>query len=134
MLGSAASGFMTSEGSVDQPTLPPTGLINDYVTGYLGAVGAAAALVKRSTEGGSWHVTVSLTRTAMWCESLGYVDPTLVGSSDEHRSREPLPYDAASPLGAVHMLAPPVHFSRTPPRWSDPILVPRGSSTATWRT
>jgi crotonobetainyl-CoA:carnitine CoA-transferase CaiB-like acyl-CoA transferase len=134
MLGSAASGFMTSEGSVENPTLPPTGLINDYVTGYLGAVGATAALVKRSTEGGSWHVTVSLTKTAMWCESLGYVDPALANSSDDHRSREPIPYDATSPLGAVHMLAPPVRFSRTLPKWNDPILVPRGSSDATWHS
>jgi crotonobetainyl-CoA:carnitine CoA-transferase CaiB-like acyl-CoA transferase len=134
MLGSAASGFMTTEGSVDEPTLPPTGLINDYVTGYLGAVGATAALLKRATEGGSWHVTVSLSRTAMWCGSLGLVDPGLADSNDEHRFREPLPYDAPSPFGDVHMIAPPVHFSRTPPKWSDPILVPRGSSSATWQT
>ena len=50
-------------------------MINDYITGYMGAVGAIAALIKRTTEGGSWHVTVNLTRTAMWCGSLGLVDP-----------------------------------------------------------
>jgi crotonobetainyl-CoA:carnitine CoA-transferase CaiB-like acyl-CoA transferase len=133
MNGSAASGLMINEGSNDEPKLPVTGLINDYITGYLGAVGATAALVKRTTEGGSWHVTVSLTRTAMWCGSLGLVDPNGAGCDDEHRLRPPVAYDAPSPLGDVHMLAPPVGFSQTPPRWTDPILVPRGSSPAEWR-
>jgi crotonobetainyl-CoA:carnitine CoA-transferase CaiB-like acyl-CoA transferase len=134
MNGSAASGLMTIEGSAVEPRFPVTFLINDYITGYLGAVGAIAALGKRSTEGGSWHVTVSLTRTAMWCGSLGFVDPTLAGCDADHSLRKPDSYDSPSPLGDVHMLAPPVRFSRTPSSWSNPILVPRGSSRAEWRT
>ncbi|MGB7051590.1 MAG: CoA transferase [Acidimicrobiales bacterium] len=134
MNGSASSGLMTIEGTESEPKLPVTALINDYITGYMGAIGATAALVKRATEGGSWHVTVNLTRTAMWCGSLGLVDPDDAGCDDEHSLREPLPYDAPSPLGHVHMLAPPVQFSQTRPRWPDPILVPRGSSSAEWRT
>src|ERR1700684_46438 len=70
MNGSAASGLMTIEGTESEPRLPVTALINDYITGYMGAVGATAALVKRATDGGSWHVHVNLTRTAMWCGSL----------------------------------------------------------------
>jgi crotonobetainyl-CoA:carnitine CoA-transferase CaiB-like acyl-CoA transferase len=132
MNGSAASGLMAVEGSESEPKLPVTTLINDYITGYMGAIGASAALVKRATEGGSWHVTVSLTRTAMWCGSLGLVNPDLAGADDEHRLRDPLPYDSRSPLGDVHMLAPPVRFSRTRPRWPDPLLVPRGSSRPVW--
>ena len=134
MNGSAASGLMTIEGSPAEPKLPVTGLINDYITGYMGAIGAAAALAKRATEGGSWHVTVNLTRTAMWCGSLGLVDPAIAGTDDRHSLREPAAYDARTPLGDVHMLAPPVRFSRTQPSWPDPILVPRGSSRAEWRT
>ncbi len=57
MNGSAASGLMTIEGSAAEPRFPVTFLLNDYITGYMGAIGAAAALVKRATEGGSWHVT-----------------------------------------------------------------------------
>jgi crotonobetainyl-CoA:carnitine CoA-transferase CaiB-like acyl-CoA transferase len=134
MNGSAASGLMTAEGSDTEPKLPVTGLINDYITGYMGAIGATAALVKRATVGGSWHVTVNLTRTAMWCGSLGLVDPAVAGHGEAHSLRQPEPYDAPSPLGDVHMLAPPVHFSHTRPRWPDPIVVPRGSSHAEWRT
>ncbi len=132
MNGSAASGLMTIEGTMAQPRLPVTGLINDYVTGYLAAAGAAAALVRRAAEGGSWQVTVSLTRTAMWCGSLGLVDPALAGTDEQHRIREPAAYDAPSPLGDVHMLAPPVRFSATPPCWPAPLLVPRGSSRPEW--
>jgi crotonobetainyl-CoA:carnitine CoA-transferase CaiB-like acyl-CoA transferase len=133
MNGSAASGLMTTEGSPTEPRLPVTSLLNDYITGYL-AVGASAALVKRATEGGSWHVTVSLTRTAMWCGSLGLVDAALAGRGDEHRPREPVAYDAPSPCGQVRMLASPVRFTATPPMFEDPILVPRGSSLPEWRS
>jgi crotonobetainyl-CoA:carnitine CoA-transferase CaiB-like acyl-CoA transferase len=133
MNGSAASGLMTTEGTVAEPRLPVTALLNDYITGYLGAIGAVAALVRRATVGGSWHVTVSLTRTAMWCGSLGLVDPAGAAADEDHSLREPLPYDGPSPFGDIHMLAPPVVFSRTPPAWSDPLLVPRGSSRPDWR-
>jgi crotonobetainyl-CoA:carnitine CoA-transferase CaiB-like acyl-CoA transferase len=125
---------MTIEGSETEPRLPITALINDYITGYMGAIGAMAALVKQATVGGSWHVTVSLTATAMWCGSLGIVNPALAGSDDEHSLRDPVPYDSPSPLGEVHMLAPPVLFSHTQPAWPDPIVVPRGSSRPEWRT
>jgi crotonobetainyl-CoA:carnitine CoA-transferase CaiB-like acyl-CoA transferase len=134
MNGSAASGLMTIEGTEAEPKLPVTALINDYITGYMGAIGAIAGLIKRTTDGGSWHVTVNLTRTAMWCGSLGLVDPARAGRGDEHTVRDPVPYDAPSPLGDVHMLAPPVRFSQTPPSWPNPILVPRGSSRAQWRS
>ena len=132
MNGSAASGLMVIEGGPDHPQLPPTGLINDFITGYVGALGAAAGLIKQQTEGGSWHVTVNLTRNAMWYQTLGLVDPAEAGIDDEHTIGVADAYDADSPMGRVHMLAPPVGFSHTPPRWPDPILVPRGSSPPEW--
>jgi hypothetical protein len=76
---------------------------------------------------------VNLTRAAMWCGSLGLVDPALAGHDAEHSLREPAPYDAPTPLGDVHMLAPPVRFSTTAPAWPTPLLVPRGSSRAQWQ-
>jgi crotonobetainyl-CoA:carnitine CoA-transferase CaiB-like acyl-CoA transferase len=134
MNGSAASGLMSIEGGDQPPTLPPTGMINDFITGYMGARGAAAGLLKQATEGGSWHVTVNLTRTAMWYQTLGLVHPDDAGSDDEHSLREPTAYDAQTPLGDVHMLAPPVTFSQTTARSDDPILVPKGSSHPEWIT
>jgi len=132
MNGSATSGLMVVEGSPEQPRLPVTGLINDFITGYMGAIGATAAIIRQAVEGGSWLVNVSLTRCAMWYLTLGLVNPVTAGTTREHSLVDPEPYDAPSPLGQVHMLAPPVRFSRTAPRWPDPPLVPRGSSIPFW--
>jgi crotonobetainyl-CoA:carnitine CoA-transferase CaiB-like acyl-CoA transferase len=133
MNGSAVSGVMAIEGGEDDPTLPPTGLLNDFITGYLGAAGATAALVRRAREGGSHRVSVSLARTGMFVTSLGQVDPALAGVTPEHELREPASVLAETPLGMVEQLAPPVRFSSTSPRWTDPILVPKGSSRPGWR-
>jgi crotonobetainyl-CoA:carnitine CoA-transferase CaiB-like acyl-CoA transferase len=45
----------------------------DHATGYLAAFGAIAALTRRATEGGSWHVRVSLAQTGRWLQSFGQV-------------------------------------------------------------
>ena len=45
----------------------------DHATGYLAAFGAMAALARRATEGGSWHVRVSLAQTGRWLQSFGQV-------------------------------------------------------------
>src|ERR671932_783155 len=47
---------------------------NDHASGYLLAFGAMAALHRRVTEGGSWHVRVGLAPTAQWIRSLGRVE------------------------------------------------------------
>jgi crotonobetainyl-CoA:carnitine CoA-transferase CaiB-like acyl-CoA transferase len=133
MNGSAASGVMSIEGADGDPKLPPTGMLNDFITGYLGATGAIAALRRRAREGGSYRVNVSLARTGMFIARLGEVDAALAGSSPEHTPREPNGVSAETPLGILQQLAPPVRFSQTPARWQDPILVPRGSSQPEWR-
>jgi crotonobetainyl-CoA:carnitine CoA-transferase CaiB-like acyl-CoA transferase len=133
MNGSAASGVMSIEGADGDPKLPPTGMLNDFITGYLGATGAIAALRRRARDGGSYRVNVSLARTGMFIACLGEVDAALAGSSAEHTPREPDGVNAETPLGILQQLAPPVRFSQTPACWQDPILVPRGSSQPAWR-
>jgi crotonobetainyl-CoA:carnitine CoA-transferase CaiB-like acyl-CoA transferase len=155
MLGSAASGLTMLEGADGMPAMPPTGLINDYVTGYMGAAGATAALLKRAREGGSYHVTVSLARCAMWYQSLGLVPESERAFANNHhrqiwslsekdqpkierelkaRLLEPAAVMGDTPLGKVRRLASAVTYSKTPAGWNDPILVPRGSSAPEWRT
>jgi crotonobetainyl-CoA:carnitine CoA-transferase CaiB-like acyl-CoA transferase len=133
MNGSAASGVMATEGTQDDPKLPPTGLLNDFITGYMGAAGTIAALIRRAKEGGSYRVIVSLTRTGMFVTSLGQVDPALAGRGRANELRAPPSVSAETPLGTLEQLASPVRFGATMPRWTDPILVPRGSSRAEWR-
>jgi crotonobetainyl-CoA:carnitine CoA-transferase CaiB-like acyl-CoA transferase len=154
MLGSAASGLAILEGKNGVPSMPPTALINDYLTGYLGAAGATAALIKHAKEGGSYHVTVSLTRSAMWYQTLGLIpesdrafsqnymqriwglsekDMPAIAKELKQRLIDPDTFIRDTPLGRVRRLAPAVTYSKTPAYWSDPILVPRGSSIASWR-
>jgi crotonobetainyl-CoA:carnitine CoA-transferase CaiB-like acyl-CoA transferase len=109
-------------------------MLNDFITGYLGAAGATAALIRRASEGGSYKVNVSLTRTGMFAVSLGTVDPALAGTAPEHEPIEPQAVVSQTPLGELVQLAPPVTFSATAPRWEDPILLPRGSGKPEWRS
>ena len=153
MLGTAASGLAMLEGANGIPSVPPTALINDYVTGYMGAAGATAALIRRAQEGGSYHVTVSLTRNAMWYQSLGLVpadERTFAENPFHHldwqnpdgalpflpslkqRSLDPEVLIRETPLGRVRRLAPAVACSATPASWNDPILVPMGASSPSW--
>src|SRR5579864_3123843 len=72
-LGQAATGMSYREGQSAAdgvPRLAPVA-VNDYSTGYLAAYGAMMALARRTTEGGSWHVQVSLSQTCMWYQRLG---------------------------------------------------------------
>ena len=46
-----------------------------------------------------WHVTVNLTRNAMWYQTLGLVDPGDAGCDDEHSIGVPDAYDADTPMG-----------------------------------
>jgi hypothetical protein len=156
MLGSASSGVAMAEGENGKPSMPPTALINDYVTGYMGAAGAAAGLYRRATEGGSYHVTVSLARNAMWYLTLGLIPPEertfaenpfrrfdqlsakpaeLIPIVMKLRERllPPETIERDTPLGRLRRLAPAVHFSRTPGGWDDPVLTPMGSAPPLWR-
>ena len=76
--------------------------------------------------------TTAWSASRMWYQSLGLVDPALAGTDPDHTLAEPNAYDASSPFGDVHTLAPPVRFSHTAPVWPDPVLVPHGSSRPEW--
>ncbi|HEX6354612.1 CoA transferase [Actinophytocola sp.] len=76
-----ACGIAAHAGTDKPRPLPAQAL--DHATGWLAAYGAMTALRRRATEGGSWHVRLSLARTAEWLHDLGRqegpvseVDPT----------------------------------------------------------
>ena len=111
------------------PVLVPAAA-TDYTTGYLAALGAARALARRAVEGGSWHVQVSLARTAMWIESL-----------PRAADRPPAGLDLAalapwwirmdSAWGELRRLGPIARLSANPPRWDLP-PAPLGSDPPAW--
>jgi len=131
----AVSGVNTLEGTPSEPRLTPVAVVNDYVVGWLGNVGAMAALRRRAVEGGSYRVSVSLTRGCLWLLSMGIFDKTFAqataGSSEEHTYVAPDLFTADTPMGRYQGVTEQVQMSRTPGSYST-VLIPRGSSQPRW--
>ncbi len=129
------TGMMLLEGGGDSPALPPILVVNDYLTAWLLTAGIVAALRRRSVEGGSYRVHVSLTRVALWILSLGVLDREYArdtaGRGDRHAYRDPETFRARTPLGLYQGVTDQVRMSRTPGQYRH-VLVPRGSSAPTW--
>jgi crotonobetainyl-CoA:carnitine CoA-transferase CaiB-like acyl-CoA transferase len=133
--GAAVSGLFSTEGTPTHPKSPPIIPICDNVVGWFATVGVLAALRRRAVEGGSYRVTVSLTRTVLWLISLGLFDKayakSTAGSSDEHAYVAPDLFTAETPLGTYQGLTDQLVLSRTPGSFKT-VLVPRGSSKPEW--
>src|SRR5216683_5036928 len=134
-IGATVSGLFTIEGSSTRPKQPPIVPICDNVVAWLGTTGILAALRRRAIEGGSYRVTVSLTRTVLWLLSLGIFDKgyarSTAGSSDEHAYIAPDLFTAETPLGTYQGMTDQIVMSRTPGSFRT-VLVPRGSSKPEW--
>jgi hypothetical protein len=90
---------------------------------------------RRATEGGSYRVVVSLTRTVLWLLSLGIFDKeyaaAMAGSSDEHSYVAPDLFTAETPLGTYRGMTDQVVMSRTKESYRR-VLAPHGSSKPHW--
>lgn len=64
---------IAAHAGMDRPRPLPAQAL-DHGSGWLAAYGAMTALHRRATEGGSWHVKLSLARTAEWLHDLGRQD------------------------------------------------------------
>jgi crotonobetainyl-CoA:carnitine CoA-transferase CaiB-like acyl-CoA transferase len=127
-------GLACLEGTDEKPRNPPVA-INDFVTGWLGTIGILQALKRRAVEGGSYRVTVSLSRTTLWLLSLGIFDKQYAqftaGSSDEHSHIAPDLFSADTPMGRYTGMTEQVEMSLTPGQYAH-VLGPRGSSLPEW--
>src|ERR1700730_14326804 len=134
-IGAAVSGLFSIEGTPTQPKSPPIIPICDNVVGWLGTVGVLEALRRRSIEGGSYRVVVSLTRTVLWLLSMGIFDKAYAqetaDSTDEHKYVAPDLFTAETPLGTYQGFTDQVVLSRTPGAFRT-VLAPRGSSKPEW--
>jgi crotonobetainyl-CoA:carnitine CoA-transferase CaiB-like acyl-CoA transferase len=134
-IGAAVSGLFAIEGSPSQPKQPPIVPICDNVVAWLGTTGILEALRRRAIEGGSYRVTVSLTRVVLWLLSLGIFDKAYAkataGLSDEHTYSTPDLFTAETPLGTYQGMTDQIVLSRTPGSFRT-VLVPRGSSKPEW--
>lgn len=118
------SGMADVQGAGGAPKLLPCSAI-DYVSGYLMAFGAMAALARRAKEGGSWLVRVGLARTGQWIVDRGRVDPA---GAVEPAAKT---MQTESPAGVITHLAPVLQLSETPPFWARP-PVPLGYHRPEW--
>lgn len=122
-----------AEGLGGPPTYLPANPL-DYMTGYLAALGVLAALRRRASGGGAYHLRVSLARTGEWLWSL----PRLAAETAALRPAE-LPAERLeelfmvrqTPFGRLKYLAPAVRLSLTPGRWDLPTPRPDQDS-AIW--
>ena len=134
-IGAAVSGLFSIEGTPTEPKSPPIIPICDNVVGWLGTIGVLEALRRRSVEGGSYRVVVSLTRTVLWLLSMGIFDKAYAketaDSTKEHKYVAPDLFTAETPLGTYQGMTDQVVLSRTPGKFQT-VLVPRGSSKPEW--
>jgi len=131
------SGLYTAEGTPDQPLLPQqVNVICDIMTGYLGAIGAKAALLRRAKEGGSYSVRVSLTQCVQYIMSLGFNDKEMLDDlenlGEEHQIMKPELVTGPTAFGEYTRVASQVEKMKTPQYWDDPMLHVPGSCKPEW--
>jgi crotonobetainyl-CoA:carnitine CoA-transferase CaiB-like acyl-CoA transferase len=125
-----ASGFNHAEAQAagqEAPRPMPVQIL-DYASGYLMAFGAQAALARQATEGGSWHVRVSLAQTARWLRSLPRVTN---GLACPMPSLDGYLEDSVSGFGTLAAVRHGARFSATPAKWTRP-SVPPGTNPTVW--
>jgi crotonobetainyl-CoA:carnitine CoA-transferase CaiB-like acyl-CoA transferase len=125
-----ATGFndaeMRAAGS-DVPKPLPAQIL-DYATGFLIAFAAQAALMRQQREGGSWHVQLSLARTAAWLRSLGRIEggfEACAPAVEDHAET------LASGWGELRAVRHAGQLQHTPTCWPRP-SVPPGTHAPRW--
>jgi crotonobetainyl-CoA:carnitine CoA-transferase CaiB-like acyl-CoA transferase len=103
----------------------------DHASGYLMAFGAMAALAHRTTEGGSWHVRVSLAQTGHWIRGLGRVADGLACPDQNLDAVRDRLDELDSGFGRLTTVRHAAVMSDTPPRWARP-SVPLGTHAPEW--
>lgn len=103
----------------------------DHAAGYLMAFGAMTALARRATQGGSWHVRVSLAQAGHWIRSLGHVPDGLQCADPDSDIVQDRLEQNDSGFGRLTTVRHAARMSETPPHWARP-AVPLGTHAAEW--
>jgi len=132
------SGITTRQGELfpgaePGPQFYPVSAI-DYLTGYLMAFGAMVALARRTKEGGSWLVRISLAQTGRWLVDRGEVPAVSLKDAPKEIPQADIDrwsIDSDAPAGKLRHLGPTVQLSETKPYWARP-SVPLGYNEPVW--
>ncbi|MEO5669177.1 MAG: CoA transferase [Ramlibacter sp.] len=125
-----AMGFNAAEGAAmgdGKPRALPMQIL-DEATGYLIAMGVAAALHRQQREGGSWHVQVSLAQTGHWIRGLGRIPNGKDGKRPDFAA---FAEESESGFGMLKALKHSAILQRTPVRWLRR-SVPPGTDAPAW--
>lgn len=141
MQGSALSGMMYVMDKGDgRPRWPPGMVINDYTTGYSGALAIQSILLKRLRgevdARDAWLVSPSLTGTAMGIMRRFKAEDTGAGAEGDTRGSSarattalaPEVLEGPTPMGYLKTVAPLPKMSLTPIHYEEELLVPIGAN------
>lgn len=133
----AVTGICKTQGEAEGtgiPTLTPV-FVCDFLTGLLGSYGAMLALARRAKEGGSYHVKVSLCKSAMLLQRqvLRNDFKNAPGGLSTEELEKYAVYDQGTIYGDLRTLGPVVSMSETMPRWES-ITPALGSSKPVWKS
>ncbi|HEY4200311.1 MAG TPA: CoA transferase [Devosiaceae bacterium] len=133
-VGQNVCGLSWQEGSPGKPRNAPTVTMNDYLAPFLAGAGIMGALLRRCREGGSYHVTTSLTQASMWVLAQGRLDTdTDLSAIGPYRPREGEISTRVCAFGEVTHANPIVDYSVSKPHWVLPPQ-PAGASRLEWLT
>jgi crotonobetainyl-CoA:carnitine CoA-transferase CaiB-like acyl-CoA transferase len=133
LLVQTVSGINHSEAQAkgsSQPIALPNQTL-DHATGYLLAFGVMAALLRRSIEGGSWHVQVSLAQTGHWLQRQDRIPKGFSIKDQTPANIEAYLETQPSGFGDLTTIRHSGILSRSPAYWSLPSK-PLGSHSPTW--
>ncbi len=128
-----ATGFNDAEGKaagVAGPKELPAQLL-DHATGYLMAFGAMMARLRQASEGGSWHVQVSLARTGKWLWEMGRLENGLKAPDIAGDAVASFVEDMPSGFGVLSAVRHAAVLGGTPASWARP-AVPLGTNPPVW--
>jgi crotonobetainyl-CoA:carnitine CoA-transferase CaiB-like acyl-CoA transferase len=131
-IAQAAIGFAAKEGEPNKPRFSPVFYVGDLMASYFAAAGMMAALLRRSIEGGSYHVKISLARSEMWVQELGFLDTSTQNSIPANDTYPVKMTSIDSVFGKISFPAPPLVFSNLVLP-NDASLVPYGADEPQWR-
>lgn len=129
----SATGIVNVQGSMSDGGKPqhlPAQTL-DYVSGYLAAFGAMEALRRRTIDGGSYQVRISLVQVANWLAGLGQIDNYSQIVSPKREDIDHLLAITNSCFGRIEHLKPVLHMSRTNPYYKS-ATVPLGTNLPKW--
>lgn len=118
----AVTGMCHTQGIAEGAGIPKLApiFLCDFLTGFLGTFGAMVALARRTREGGSYHVQVSLCQSAMLIQRQGLIDrfEEASGKLSPSEFEKYAVCDNNTVYGNLKSLVPVIRMSETPPRWS----------------